>query len=150
VQVFKPEVDQRYSKSDVVSHNAQRTGAVAVASASRILELLRPDTQVVALDEAQFFDSKIVQVAERLAVDGQRVIVAGLDTDYRTQPFDPMPTLISVAEYVTKLLAICVRCGNPANRTQRLAGGSGRVEVGAGERYEARCRRCFEPFTGEG
>ena len=148
VQVFKPEIDARYSKSDIVSHSAQRALASAVASSSRIVELLQPESQVIGIDEAQFFDGKLVSVVEHLAGEGKRVIVAGLDTDFRVQPFEPIPALMATADYVTKLLAICIQCGDPANRTQRLQGGTNRVEVGAQDRYEARCRRCFVPFEG--
>jgi thymidine kinase len=144
VQVFKPEVDRRYSEHDVVSHSSQRAGAIAIRSAKQIVELLHADTEVVAVDEAQFFDASLVAVADRLATQGRRVIIAGLDQDYRGVPFEPMPALMAVADYVTKLLAICMRCGNPASRTQRLTGGTERVEVGAADRYEARCRQCFE------
>lgn len=142
VQVFKPAIDRRYSESEVVSHSDQRTRAVPVESAGRVLELVDGDTDVVAIDEAQFVDATIVAVCDRLATAGRRVLVAGLDTDFRSEPFDPMPQLMARAEYVTKLLAICVRCGNPANRSLRVAGGQDRVEVGATDRYEAVCRRC--------
>lgn len=144
VQVFKPEIDKRYSEREVVSHSAQRTGAVTVGSGKQIIEHLDPDTEVVGIDEAQFFDASIIGVANRLAAEERRVIVAGLDLDYRGAPFEPMPGLMAVADYVTKLLAICMRCGDPASRTQRLAGGRDRVEVGATDRYEARCRQCFD------
>lgn len=144
VQVFKPEVDNRYSVRDVVSHSDQRTGASPVAAGAQIVELVQPDTEVVGIDEAQFFDASIVAVADRLAGEGRRVIVAGLDQDYRGVPFEPIPALMAVADYVTKLLAICVRCGSPASRTERLSSGTSRVEVGAQDRYEARCRACFE------
>lgn len=144
VQVFKPEIDRRYSESDVVSHSAQRAGAIAIRSARQIVESLHADTEVIGVDEAQFFDASLVAVADRLATQGRRVIIAGLDQDYRGVPFEPMPALMAVADYVTKLLAICMRCGNPASRTQRLNGGTERVEVGAADRYEARCRQCFE------
>jgi thymidine kinase len=144
VQVFKPAIDTRYSESDVVSHSAQRTGAVAVASSRDIAELVRLDTEVVGIDESQFFDIGVVAVADRLAAQGRRVIVAGLDQDYRGVPFEPIPALMAVADYVTKLLAICMRCGNPASRTQRMSTGKERVEIGAQDRYEARCRLCFE------
>ena len=149
VQVFKPVVDDRYSVCDIVSHNERRANAVTVHSAAEVIERLDPETEVVAIDEAQFFDARIVEVAEQLANAGRRVIVAGLDTDFRSVPFDPMPGLIAVAEYVTKLLAICVDCGSPANRSQRVAGGTSRVEVGAKHQYEARCRRCFEAYRAE-
>jgi thymidine kinase len=147
VQVFKPVIDDRYAIREVVSHSAQRTGAVPVRSAVEILERTERETDVVGVDEAQFFDRELVGVVDRLATEGRRVLIAGLDTDYRSEPFEPMPTLMARAEYVTKLLAICVRCGNPANRTLRVAGGEARVEVGAADRYEAVCRHChFELF----
>jgi thymidine kinase len=118
-----------------------------VSSASEILTLLNQTTQVVGIDEAQFFELDLVSVCNRMADIGKRVIVAGLDQDYRAHPFDPMPQLLAVAEYITKTLAICVRCGAPANRTQRIDSGTERVRVGAGDVYEARCRSCFEPPT---
>src|ERR1044071_9439165 len=144
VQVFKPEIDNRYPASDVVSHSAQRTGGSAVAAGKEIMELVHRETEVVGIDEAQFFDVSIVAVADRLAAQGRRVIVAGLDQDYRGVPFEPMPALMAVADYVTKLLAICMRCGNPASRTQRMSDTTERVEVGAHDSYESRCRLCFE------
>jgi thymidine kinase len=143
VQVFKPAVDVRYAEREVVSHSAQRLEAIPAPSASRVLELVAPDTEVIGIDEAQFFDRAIVAVADQLATQGRRVVVAGLDTDYRAESFDPLPDLMARAEYVTKLLAICVRCGNPANRSLRIAGGDARVEVGALDRYEAVCRGCY-------
>ena len=109
------------------------------------MELLEGRTQVIGIDEGQFFDLELVAVCNNLADMGKRVIVAGFDQDYRGRPFDPMPQLLSIAEYITKTLAICVRCGAPANRTQRLVENSDRRLVGAGETYEARCRLCFEP-----
>jgi thymidine kinase len=144
VQVFKPEIDTRYSADDVVSHNAQRLPCDRVTHASEILERLRSETQVVGIDEAQFFDSDLVSVCERLANRGIRVVVAGLDQDYRGQPFEPMPQLLAVAEYITKTRAICVRCGQPALRSQRLGAATERVVLGAAEAYEPRCRACFE------
>ncbi|MCB9653881.1 MAG: thymidine kinase [Deltaproteobacteria bacterium] len=143
VQIFKPSTDDRYSKSDVVSHDAQRIGARPVACSGDILALLEEGTAVVGVDEAQFFDAEIVQVLDELARRGVRVVVAGLDTDYRSLPFEPMPALMAAAEYVTKLMAICLRCGSPANRTLRHASNGPRVEVGAAERYTALCRRCY-------
>jgi thymidine kinase len=144
VMLFKPRLDDRYHATQVVSHSDQRMESLPVASAAEILDRLEPGTQVVAIDEAQFFGAELVDVCERLADRGLRVIVAGLDQDYRGRPFEPMPQLLAVAEYITKNLAICVKCGNPANRSQRIAGGEGRVLVGAADKYEARCRRCFE------
>ena len=144
VQVFKPAIDDRYSITAIVSHNSKSADALAVRSASEILRRLHDDTEVVAVDEAQFYTAEIVGVVDDIARTGRRVIVAGLDTDYRGVPFEPMPALMAIAEYVDKLLAICVHCGNPANRSQRLTGSRERVEVGAGDRYEASCRRCFD------
>lgn len=144
VQVFKPAVDDRYSITAIVSHNSAEADALAVRSAQEILDRVDHDTEVVAIDEAQFFDASILQVVEHLAVDGRRVIVAGLDCDYRGVPFEPMPALMATAEYVTKLLAICLECGNPAIRSQRVTGGTSRVEVGAADQYAPRCRRCYE------
>ena len=113
--------------------------------ASEILEQLNKEVQVVGIDEGQFFDVQLVGVCEQLAGMGKRVIVAGLDQDYKGRPFEPMPQLLAIAEYITKTLAICMRCGAPANRTQRLVQNSGRVLVGAAGSYEARCRLCYEP-----
>ena len=143
-EVFKPHIDRRFSESEVVSHSAQRVEATPVEASSEILQHVSSATEVVAIDEAQFFTSDVVGVAEDLANRGVRVIVAGLDTDYRGEPFEPVPALMARAEYVTKLLAICVRCGRPANRTLRVSRGEARIEVGAAERYEAVCRTCHE------
>jgi thymidine kinase len=145
VQVFKPRIDTRFSEVEVVSHAGQRLTAIAVEGSRRVLELTEDRTEVVGIDEAQFFDSGIVEVVTRLADLGKRVVVAGLDQDYLARPFDPMPALMAVAEEVTKTRAICVRCGAPASRTQRLVASEERVVVGAAGLYEARCRRCFEP-----
>lgn len=145
VQVFKPAIDTRFSSTHVVSHSDLRKDATVVSAAQEILERVDPDTRVVGLDEAQFFDERVLTVANRLAWEGRRVVVAGLDLDYRGVPFEPMPQLMSVAEYVTKLLSICVVCGSPANYSQKLSSDGGRVEVGAKDLYEARCRIHFEP-----
>ena len=145
VQVFKPAVDTRSGDEHVTSHSEQRILAQVVASADAILHEVDDRTDVVGIDEVQFFDSGIVDVVDKLANMGKRVIVAGLDQDYLGRPFEPMPQLMAVAEYVTKTLAVCSRCGAPANRSQRMVSGDGRVMVGAAETYEARCRRCFEP-----
>jgi len=144
VQAFKPKLDDRYSAVEVVSHAGQRINAVAVASSRDIVDQTEDRTEVVGIDEAQFFDAGIVEAAQKLADLGKRVIVAGLDQDYLGRPFDPMPALMAVAEEVTKTRAICVRCGAPASRTQRLVASSERVVVGAAGLYEARCRQCFE------
>jgi thymidine kinase len=148
VVIFKPKVDNRYSSDHIVSHSEAKLLSTSVESAADILQLAA-DAQVIGIDEGQFFDMKLVEVAETLANQGKRVIVAGLDQDYRGKPFEPIPQLLAVAEYITKTLAICVVCGNPADRTQRTTSSSERVLVGAKESYEARCRRCFEPPIGE-
>lgn len=148
VQVFKPAIDTRYSMSEVSSHSGVRAQAVPVASTSAILELVAPDTQVVAIDEVQFFDEALVEVCDRLAAQGKRVIAAGLDQDFRGHSFGPLPELLARAEQVDKLQAICVVCGAPASRTQRLIDGrpaaytDPTILVGATEAYEARCRAC--------
>jgi thymidine kinase len=145
VQVFKPSIDQRFSEAEIVSHSEMRLPSIAVASAAELLEKLDAGTEVVGVDEAQFFDAGLVAACERMADQGKRVIVAGLDKDYRGAPFEPMPSLMAIAEDVTKTLAICMRCGSPANNTQRLVDSEERVVVGAQGLYEARCRQCFEP-----
>ena len=144
VQIFKPRVDTRFSDDHIVSHSEMKMKSQLVASASEIPALVDCRTQVVGIDEAQFFDLELVAVCNRLADMGKRVIVAGLDQDYRGRPFDPMPHLLAISEYITKTLAICVRCGAPANRTQRTVDNAERVLVGATDSYEARCRLCFE------
>ncbi len=144
VAIFKPRIDNRYSAQHIVSHSEQSLTSVVVNDASEILELSK-EAQVVGIDEGQFFKSNLVEVCETLANQGKRVIVAGLDQDYRGKPFEPMPQLLAVAEYITKTLAICVVCGNPADRTQRKTHQADRVLVGAKDIYEARCRHCFEP-----
>jgi thymidine kinase len=145
VQIFKPVIDQRFSKNEIVSHSGLEIASELVATGSDILEKVAPRTEVVGIDEAQFLGESVVEACERLADVGKRVIVAGLDTDFMGRPFEPMPRLLAVAEEVTKLLAICMRCGNPAMHTQRLVASEELIVVGAGEMYEARCRRCFEP-----
>ncbi len=145
VQVFKPSIDGRYSTEHIVSHSDMRIEAELVPNAEEILKRLDHRTEVVGIDEGQFFDLKLVDVCNQLANMGKRVIVAGLDQDYLGQPFEPIPQLLAIAEYITKTLAICVRCGSPANHTQRLVSSSERVVVGGPEAYEARCRRCYEP-----
>lgn len=144
VAIFKPKIDTRYSNDHIVSHSEAKLLSTVVECSDEILAKAR-DAQVVGIDEGQFFDQRIVEVAEELANQGKRVIIAGLDQDFRGKPFEPMPQLLAVAEYITKTLAICVVCGNPADRTQRTTAGSERVLVGAKEAYEARCRHCFEP-----
>ncbi len=148
VQVFKPAIDTRYAKREIASHNGMQVEAVPVASTAQLRMLIEPDTTVVALDEVQFFDDDVVNLCNELAEQGVRVIVAGLDMDFRGEPFGPMPALMAQAERVNKLQAICVVCGNPASRTQRLINGQPAVYddpvilVGASEVYEARCRSC--------
>jgi len=145
VQIFKPKLDDRYAEDHIVSHSEMKIKSQLVTNAHEIMDQLEDRTQVIGVDEGQFFDLELVGVCNRLADSGKRVIVAGLDQDFRGRPFDPMPQLLAIAEYITKTLAICVRCGAPANRTQRLVESSDRLLVGAGGAYEARCRLCFEP-----
>jgi thymidine kinase len=147
VQVFKPRIDIRYSHDYIVSHSEMRHESRTIQSAGEILELVGADTQVVGIDEGQFFENDLVGVVNELARRGIRVIVAGLDQDYTGKPFEPMPQLLAVAEYITKTHAICVRCGQPANYSQRTFESDERVAVGAGGMYEARCRRCFVPHA---
>lgn len=144
IEIFQPTVDTRYSEEEVVSHDASSLQSTPVAAASQIL-LLATDADVIGIDEGQFFGSDLVDVVQQLALSGKRVIIAGLDQDFRGRPFDPMPALMAIAEYVTKLHAICMVCGAPANHSQRLAGGEERVQLGAIESYEPRCRNCFDP-----
>ncbi len=144
VAIFKPEVDNRYSETEIVSHDQQRIKAQVVKNAEEIIHRAL-EAQVVGIDEAQFFDNSLVDVCQKLANMGKRVIVAGLDQDYRGKPFEPVPQLLAVAEYITKTHAICSVCGNPANHTQRTSDDTGRVVVGADNIYEARCRNCFVP-----
>jgi len=145
VQIFKPKVDDRFGAEEIVSHSDMKLPSTAVGSAREILEQTQPGTEVVGIDEGQFFDASLVQVTNPLADRGIRVIVAGLDQDYMGRPFEPMPQLLAVAEYVDKALAICMRCGAPANRSQRLVAATDRVVVGGAHEYEARCRHCFRP-----
>jgi thymidine kinase len=145
VQIFKPKMDSRFSEDHIVSHSEMKIKSQLVLQAREILDLTDVRTQVIGIDEGQFFDTDLVHVCNQLADTGKRVIVAGLDQDFRGKPFDPMPQLLAVAEYITKTLAICVRCGAPANRTQRLVENPDRLLVGATDAYEARCRLCFEP-----
>jgi len=147
VQIFKPRIDSRYAEDHIVSHSDMKLPSEVVGSAAEILERLDNRTEVVGIDEGQFFDASLIDVANTLADRGLRVIVAGLDQDYMGRPFEPMPQLMAVAEYVEKALAICVRCGAPANRSQRLVAATDRVVVGGSHEYEARCRRCFQPAS---
>jgi thymidine kinase len=145
VQIFKAKLDNRYTEDHIVSHSEMKIKSQLVTHAREIIDSLDGRTQVVGIDEGQFFDLELVNVCNKLADSGKRVIVAGLDQDFRGRPFDPIPQLLAVAEYITKTLAICVRCGAPANRTQRLVENPDRLLVGATDAYEARCRLCFEP-----
>ncbi len=145
VQVFKPKLDNRYSDDDVVSHSQLRIPCEVVERADEVLAKLDPRTEVVGIDEGQFFDDELARVCTHLANLGKRVVVAGLDMDYRGVPFGPMPVLLAIAEEVHKIQAICTRCGAPASYTQRLTEDEHRVLVGASDVYEARCRRCHEP-----
>jgi Thymidine kinase. len=150
VQVFKPAIDDRYSIDKVVSHNGDNMHAISIVKASEILTYAEEDTDVFAIDEVQFFDSEIVDIVKEIADSGKRVICAGLDMDFRGEPFGPTPELMAIAEFVDKLTAICMKCGNPATRTQRLINGRPAnyddpiIMVGAKESYEARCRKCHE------
>ncbi|MEP6847445.1 MAG: thymidine kinase [Acidobacteriota bacterium] len=147
VQVFKPRIDDRYSKEEIASHSGMTHLSRPVMSAAELLAELHDDTHVVAIDEGQFFDMEIVDVVNDLARNGRRVIIAGLDQDYTGKPFEPMPQLLSVAEFITKTHAICVKCGSTANYSQRTVESDERVEVGASDKYEARCRKCFVPHA---
>jgi thymidine kinase len=146
VQIFKPAIDLRYADDHIVSHSEMRIPSVAVVSSRALLERVEPDTEVVGIDEGQFFDLELPMICNTLADQGKRVIVAGLDQDYLGKPFEPMPQLLAIAEYITKTHAICMVCGNPANHTQRLVASGDRVLVGAQGVYEARCRVCFDPL----
>lgn len=148
VQVFKPEIDNRYSKQDVVSHAGDKIQSVPVKSSKEILEKLLDDTDVIGIDEAQFFDDSLVEIVSKIANNNRRVICAGLDIDFKGEPFGPMPKLMAIAEFVDKIQAVCMVCNNPATRTQRLINGKPAkksdpvVLIGAQESYEARCRKC--------
>lgn len=141
VMIFKPKIDNRYSTKEIVSHSEQSLPSTMVENPQEILELSK-DAQVVGIDEAQFFSPDLADVCNQLANSGKRVIVAGLDQDYRGVPFEPIPQLLAQAEYITKTLAICMSCGNPADKTQRTIATQDRVLVGAADSYEARCRKC--------
>jgi thymidine kinase len=145
VQVFKPIIDNRFGDGYIVSHSDMRLASENVRDSDELVKRVGDDTEVVGIDEGQFFDLNLPAACTTLADRGKRVIVAGLDQDYLGRPFEPMPQLLAIAEYITKTLAICVVCGDPANHTQRLVPSSDRVLVGAAGLYEARCRRCFDP-----
>ncbi|PIR24783.1 MAG: thymidine kinase [Deltaproteobacteria bacterium CG_4_10_14_0_2_um_filter_43_8] len=145
VQIFKPVIDDRYDEAYIMSHSAQRFECEPVSTAKEILDKIHDNTRVVGIDEAQFYSEEIADVAVKLANRGLRVILAGLDQDYKGRPFGSMPTLLALAESVLKLKAICKVCGGLASKTQRLTTDQGTVVVGSGEAYEARCRACFDP-----
>ncbi|HZK12146.1 MAG TPA: thymidine kinase [Atribacterota bacterium] len=148
VQVFKPTIDDRYDVQHIYSHNGTKVEAINVVEPKEIMEKVEPDTEVIAIDEAQFYDHDIVSICQKFADQGRRVIIAGLDQDFRGEPFGPIPQLLAIAEYVDKLQAICMICGNTASRTQRLVNGQPAkysdptILIGAKESYEARCRKC--------
>jgi thymidine kinase len=144
VELFKPAIDTRYSQDEIVSHDAQKLPSRVIKDANQIIPLSL-EAQVVAIDEAQFYEPNLVDICSTLANMGKRVIVAGLDTDYRGEPFEPIPHLLAVAEYITKTHAICVICGNPANFTYRKTESNDQVLIGTSDIYEARCRNCFKP-----
>src|SRR5918992_3653850 len=145
VQIFKPTIDSRYADDHIISHSEMRIPSESLASSRELLDRVLPETEVVGIDEGQFFDPELPAVCSTLADQGRRVIVAGLDQDYLGKPFEPMPQLLAIAEYITKTLAICMVCGEPANHTQRLVASEDRVLLGAQGTYEARCRRWFDP-----
>jgi len=147
VQVFKPEIDARFSNDHIVSHSEMRHESSNIRTAAEIRARVEADTEVVGIDEGQFFDNELIAVANELAVKGVRVIIAGLDQDYTGKPWEPMPQLLAIAEYITKTHAICMRCGQPANYTQRTFESEERVAVGGASMYEARCRGCFVPHA---
>ena len=149
VQIFKPAVDTRFADDHIVSHGELRIPSESAATAAELLSRVHPDTEVIGVDEGQFFDAELPAAATALAARGVRVIVAGLDQDYLGKPFEPMPQLLAIAEFITKTRAICMVCGNPANHTQRLVGNRARVLLGAQGTYEARCRHCFDPTLAE-
>jgi len=146
VQVFKPGSDTRHGPERLVTRDNRELRAMAVSCSCELRQKLEPGVQVVGIDEAQFFDAGLVQLVSELADEGVRVIVAGLDLDYLRRPFGPMPQILALAEYVDKMHAVCVRCGAPAQYSQRIAGGTEQLQVGDGESYEARCRHCYEQY----
>lgn len=147
VQVFKPGIDIRYSDEEIASHSGLKHLSIAVSNTEEMMSQVKDETEVVGIDEAQFFDEAIIDAVNLLAENGKRVIVAGLDQDYTGKPFFPMPQLLSVAEFITKTHAICVKCGSTANYSQRTVESEALVEVGASDKYEARCRKCFVPHA---
>ncbi len=146
VQVFKPAADTRHDPQRLITRDKRELEALSVACSCELRQKLLPEVQVVGIDEAQFFDDGLIELVSELADSGVRVIVAGLDLDYLRRPFGPMPRILAIAEYVDKVHAVCMRCGAPAHYSQRIAGGGEQLEVGDVSSYEARCRRCYEPF----
>ncbi len=149
VQVFKPMLDDRYAEAEVVSHSALKVSALPVDGSLELLRSINDATQVIGIDEGQFFDDGLVDIVDNLAAKGKQVIIAGLDTDYLRRPFEPIPTLCDRAEYVTKMLAVCHRCGGPGMYTQRIVHSDDLVVLGALDAYEARCRMCYNPMEPE-
>lgn len=147
-QIFKPAIDTRFDERRIISRDNRGLDAMAVTTAAELRSKVIFGVQVIGIDEVQFFDNYILDVCMEMADAGVRVIVAGLDQDYLRRPFGPMPQLLAVAEYVSKMHAVCVRCGSPAHYTQRVAGGNSQIEIGDGS-YEARCRMCYEPYRAE-
>lgn len=146
VQIFKPKIDNRYSTTEIVSHDAKAIKSTVVSSSKEILSIIG-NAKVVGIDEAQFFDKDIVDVCNQLANRGIRVIVAGLDMDFKGKPFDPMPQLLAIAEYVTKVHAICMRCGNLAHFSHRTSASQNIIEIGEKDKYEPLCRNCYTKQT---
>jgi thymidine kinase len=147
IQVFKPATDSRHDPDRLVTRDLRELEAESVRDTAEMRDKLRFGVQVVGIDEAQFFDEALAELATELADAGARVVVAGLDQDFARRPFGPMPRLLALAEFVDKMHAVCVRCGAAAHYSQRIAGGAEQVQVGDVEAYEARCRRCFQPFA---
>jgi thymidine kinase len=147
IQVFKPRADNRNPPELLITRDNREFAARTVESSGELRASIEDTVDVVGIDEAQFFDNGLVEVVTRLADEGLRVIVAGLDQDYLRRPFGPMPAIMAVAEFVDKTHAVCVRCGRDAHYSQRIAGGDQQVEVGDVEAYEARCRDCYEPYS---
>jgi thymidine kinase len=149
VQVFKPQADSRHAATRLVTRDNRELAAESVGDSNELRSALKPDVEVVGIDEAQFFDQGLVDEIMRLADSGVRVIVAGLDQDYNRQPFGPMPSLLALAEFVDKMHAVCVQCGARAHYSQRISGGEEQVLVGDVDAYEARCRECYQPYAAE-
>lgn len=149
VQTFKPRLDDRFAEMSVVSHSSLKVDAIPVETSDDLVRAVEDVTEVIGVDEGQFFDDGLVDVVEQLAAAGKQVIIAGLDTDYLRRPFEPIPTLCDRAEYVTKVLAVCHKCGGPGMYTQRIVHSDDLVVLGAQGAYEARCRRCYDPGEAE-